>query len=102
MLRPKSIEYIRTVAKRYGAEKVLLFGSCLEKPEEEANDIDLAVYGLPPGEWLHMLNDLMWADELNGKSVDLVSAESQAPVLIYAREGKVIYEREPQLAGFSR
>jgi predicted nucleotidyltransferase len=98
----ESIEYIRAVAERYGAKKVLLFGSCFEKPEEEANDIDLAVYGLPPGEWLHMLNDLMWADELNGKSVDLISAESQAPVLVYAREGEVIYEQESQIAGLSR
>jgi predicted nucleotidyltransferase len=42
--------YVRAVAERHGAKKVLLFGSCFEEPEEEANDIDLAVYGLPSGE----------------------------------------------------
>ena len=46
MLRTESIEYIRSMAERFGATKVLLFGSCLKVPEEEAGDIDLVVYGL--------------------------------------------------------
>jgi len=94
MLRPESIAYIKEIAERYGAEKVLLFGSCLAVPEEEANDIDLVVYGLDPLAHWDMRAEMSWPDELNGKWVDLIRAESNAPVMIFASEGVPIYERE--------
>ena len=46
MLNDTSLAFIRSVAKEYGAARILLFGSCLTGPEDEAKDIDLAVEGL--------------------------------------------------------
>ena len=94
MLRPESIEYIRSMAERFGAEKVLLFGSCLEVPEEEANDIDLVVYGLDSLAHWDMRVEMAWPEELNGKRVDLIRAESDQPIMVFASKGVPIYERQ--------
>ena len=94
MLKPQSIEYIKSIAERFGAEKILLFGSCLEMPEEEANDIDLVVYGLDPLAHWGMRAEMAWPDELSGKPVDLVRAENQEPIMVFASKGVPIYVRE--------
>jgi len=94
LLRPESIACIKLMAKQFGAEKVLLFGSCLEVPEEEANDIDLVVYGLDPVAHWKMTAEMAWPDELNGKRVDLIRAEDNLPIMVFASEGVPIYERE--------
>jgi len=94
VLKPESIEYIRSVAERFGAEKILLFGSCLHVSEDEANDIDLVVYGLAPLDHWDMMSEMAWPPELGGKSVDLIRAENQEPIMIFASKGVPIYERE--------
>ena len=96
MLKPQSIAYIKSTAERFGAEKILLFGSCLEMPEEEANDIDLVVYGLDPITHWDMMAEMSWPAELGGKQVDLVRAENQEPIMVFASKGVPIYEREPE------
>ena len=96
MLKPKSIEYIRSMAERFGAEKILLFGSCLKVAEEEAGDIDLVVYGLDSSAIWDMRFEMAWPDELNGKWVDLIRAENNEPVMVFASEGVPVYEREPE------
>jgi len=96
MLRSESIACIKSMAKQFGAEKVLLFGSCLEGPEEEANDIDIVVYGLNPVAHWKMMVEMAWQDELSGKRVDLIRAEDNLPIMVFASEGIPIYEREPE------
>ena len=93
MLKPESIAYIKEVAERFGAEKILLFGSCLEKTQEEANDVDLLVYGLDVFQHWDMAREIMWVPELDNKPVDLVRAEDDLPVMVYAEKGVPIYER---------
>ena len=61
MLKPESIAFIKEVAERFGAEKILLFGSCLQKTQEEANDIDLLVYGLDVFKHWDMAREIMRA-----------------------------------------
>lgn len=77
MLRESSLEFIRDTAGEYGASRVLLFGSCLNMPEEEAGDIDLAVEGLSRGDYQDFWERLLWADELDGKSVDVIRIEDR-------------------------
>ena len=93
MLKPESIAYIKEVAERFGAEKIILFGSCLKKTQEEAKDIDLLVYGLDVFQHWNMMREIMWASELGNKSVDLVRAEDDLPIMVYAEKGVPIYER---------
>ncbi|MGI6783580.1 MAG: nucleotidyltransferase family protein [Aminivibrio sp.] len=95
MLSRDSVEHIIRVAKKYGAARVILFGSCLRLPEAHAGDIDLAVEGLAPGQFMEMWNDLTWSEELGMKNVDLIRAEDCLPVMVIARaEGVVIFERD--------
>ena len=93
MLKPESIAYIKEIAERFGAERILLFGSCLQKSQEEANDIDLLVYGLDAFQHWDMAREIMWAPELGNKPVDLVRAEDDPPVMVFAEKGAPIYER---------
>ena len=93
MLKPESLAYIKEVAERFGAEKIILFGSCLEKTQEEANDIDLLVYGLDVFQHWDMAREIMWVPELDNKSVDLVRAEDDLRVMVYAEKGVPIYEQ---------
>lgn len=93
MLSERSLEYIRRIAKKYEVKQVLLFGSCLNKPEEEANDIDLAVWGLDDRKYFNMYEDLQFKTELGKKKVDLVYMESGAPItVIVEEEGVPIYD----------
>jgi predicted nucleotidyltransferase len=98
LLSPKSIEYVKSVAARFGASKVLLFGSCLELSEEEANDIDLVVYGLDPLAHWDMMKEMVWPDALGEKRVDLIRAENEEPIMAYAEDGVPIYERDKETA----
>lgn len=73
---------------KMGARKVILFGSAAEKPES-ANDIDLAVEGIP-------LNRILDADVEAGdilrQPYDLVSREDNSRFFeIISRYGKVLY-----------
>ncbi|MDR2870902.1 MAG: hypothetical protein LBV04_10670 [Deferribacteraceae bacterium] len=43
MLTEKTISILRAKAVKYKVKKLLLFGSCLHKPEMDAGDIDLAI-----------------------------------------------------------
>ena len=38
--------------------------------------------------------EMAWPDELNGKRVDIIRAEDDLPIMVFASEGMPIYERE--------
>jgi predicted nucleotidyltransferase len=104
MLREESLSFIRAVAGEYGASRVLLFGSCLTGSEEEAHDIDLAVEGLSRSDCWDFWGRLLWADELDGKSVDVVRIEDNGFLVpIILDEGMEIYvARESQEVALDR
>ena len=89
MLKPETLEYLQKVAKDFGVKKLILFGSCLHKPEDEARDIDLAIEGIE-GDFYQFGGKLMMS--LN-KLVDVVDLSWKAPINVYIlSEGVVIYE----------
>ena len=98
MLYDTSLNFIRATAEEYGASRVLLFGSCLTMPENEVGDIDLAVEGLSSDDYHGFWDRLLWADELNGKTVDVIRIEDNGFLVpIILDEGMEIYaEREVQ------
>jgi len=78
---------VQTLVKM-GARKVILFGSAAENPES-ANDIDLAVEGIP-------LNRILDADvevgDILRQPYDLVSREENSAFFeIISRYGKILY-----------
>lgn len=92
MLEKNSIEFIKAVAKKYGASRVLLFGSTANDTAIPTGDIDLAVEGLNVFAHDEMWGDLMWAEELNKKNVDLIRIEDQLPInAIIENRGILVY-----------
>lgn len=91
MLHEKSVEFIRAIALKHGATRVLLFGSAIEDTAS-INDIDIAVEGLGIFEHDAMWDELMWAEELNKKNVDLIRMEDGLPInVIIENRGIPIY-----------
>ena len=87
----EEIELIITLSKEFGAEKVLLFGSCADSPEE-ARDIDVAVGGIPAERFFDLYGKILAAVK---DEVDLLPFEDLDSYFTsrITETGKVIYER---------
>lgn len=92
MLKTKTLNYLREEAKKAGIAKMMLFGSCLHKAEDEARDIDLAVQGIE-GWNFHLFHGNLMTDL--GKSIDMVNLSDNTSIVpIILDEGVVIYEKQ--------
>ncbi|MFH1371426.1 MAG: nucleotidyltransferase domain-containing protein [Planctomycetota bacterium] len=81
---------IENCAKEFNVRAVWLFGSAAQD-ETQANDIDLAVEGLPADKFFDFYTKLFFALP---KPVDLVDLSQQSPIAAIIREkGIRIYER---------
>ena len=78
------------IARRYGVEGVLVFGSSAD-PKRQANDIDLAVEGIAPERFFSFYGELLFS---LSKPVDLIdlSSDTKFNTLIH-REGVRLYVR---------
>ena len=82
-------EVIKTLARKYGAKRVLLFGSSLLS-EDTAKDIDLGVSGISASDYFVFCGELMFAA---GKPVDVVDLDKDSKFTrLITREGISIYE----------
>ena len=89
MIKSDQIAKCIEVAKRYGAKRLVLFGSAVENPEN-ARDIDLICSGVRGWQFL-----LMGADMENetGAIVDTVPADEPSEFVEYnLSRGKILYE----------
>ena len=98
-INPKVIEEIRALARQYGIEKVLLFGSRARGDYRRTSDIDLAVTG---GDYLRFSLDV---DEetstlLCYDIVNLDGAVSEELRHSIDEEGIILYENENARANF--
>ncbi|MBU2600140.1 nucleotidyltransferase domain-containing protein [bacterium] len=82
---------IISISKDFGAEKVLLFGSCLEDVES-AQDIDIAVSGIEPKEFFKYYGKVSMAVEDEVDIVDLDDVREHLYKKILSK-GRVMYER---------
>jgi len=95
VLKKEGLDFIRRIAEKYGAARVFLFGSSLHSPAE-AHDVDLAVEGVSKNDLDAFWDELMWADELDRKPVDIVRIEDGHwlnPIIF--DEGVLLYEAQP-------
>ena len=88
MIAEKDKTTISRLARRYGVQKVFLFGSGAD-PKKEARDIDLGVIGIEPRRFFEFYGDLLFS---LSKPVDLVdlSRNTRFNALI-RREGIPLY-----------
>ena len=80
---------IRSICRKYGVKRALLFGSSLDATRE-ARDIDLAVEGLAPRDFFRFYGDLMFA---LSKPVDVVDLSGHSKFLdLIRRDGVPVYD----------
>lgn len=89
MISEKDKSTIASIASRFKARRILLFGSNVSSVDRESRDIDLAVEGVPPKDFFKFYGELLFS--LN-KPVDLVdlSIDNKFNRLI-RKEGLAIY-----------
>lgn len=76
------------IAKKYKISKLYLFGSNLES-EREANDIDIAIEGIPESEYFKFYGDLIFS---LSKPVDLIDLRKKTQFTdLIKSEGILLY-----------
>jgi len=84
MLSDRDKAIISTLARRYGAAKVWLFGSNAD-PRKRGRDLDLAVEGLAAGRFFNFVGELMMS---LSRPVDVVALEKRSKLSdLIRREG---------------
>ena len=78
-----AIEHAAGILKAAGAEAVYLFGSAVEGSFRPDSDIDLAVTGLPPQKFFHVMGQTM---AILPRSFDLVDLDVDTPFTRYLKE----------------
>ena len=87
----KDLEKIVSISKKYGSDKVLLFGSCIDDVKH-ARDIDIAVKGINPGKFFEYYGKVsMVVDD----EVDIIDLDDLKGYFFHkvVTEGKLLYER---------
>jgi predicted nucleotidyltransferase len=86
----RELKEIAGISKQFGAKKVLLFGSCLEDIES-AQDIDIAVSGIKPGEFFKYYGKVSMTVDDEVDIIDLDSTREHLRKRLLSR-GRVLYE----------
>ncbi len=97
-LSESTLKMLIEKAKAHNVMKLMLFGSCLRKPEDEAGDIDLAAEMSPGGNIFKFHGDLLFdvAYKLQ-KNIDMVNLTDDISIVPYIlEEGEVIYDISKQ------
>lgn len=89
---------VRVLKEQFGVKAVYLFGSLAgQSPWHSRSDIDLAVEGLPPEQYVKALSTL-WELLPEGIELDLITLEDAPPELVARIKGDVEMPEEPKAA----
>jgi len=86
---------VRVLKEKFGAREAFIFGSLRgDSPWHDRSDIDIAVEGLPPGQYVEALATLY---ELlpQGVELDLVPLERAVPSLVALARGETKMPKDP-------
>ena len=88
MIAEKDKTVISHLAREYGVQRILLFGSAAD-PQKQAADIDLGVIGIEPARFFDFYADLLFA---LAKPVDVVDLSSDTKFnALVKRDGVPLY-----------
>jgi len=94
-------ERLNEIARQYGLDLIVLFGSHARGRAVPGSDVDIAVRAVkrPWGDWnweFEVANALSKAIQEDGGEVDVVFLNGAAPLLMFevAQSGQVIFEKE--------
>ncbi len=88
----RELAKVVSLSKEFGAEKVLLFGSCLDDVES-AHDIDVAIKGVKPEKFFEMYGRILCEVD---SELDLIPLEDMREHFAkrILEKGKLLYGRE--------
>ena len=88
----KDLDKIISISKKYGAEKVFLFGSCIDDIKH-ARDIDIAVQGIKPRKFFEFYSKVFFAVK---DEVDIIDLHNMSPYFTKCinERGRVLYEHK--------
>ncbi len=88
----RELAKVVSLSKEFGAEKVLLFGSCIDDVES-AHDIDVAIEGVEPEKFFEMYGRIL--GEVDSE-LDLIPLEDTREHFAkrILEKGKLLYGRE--------
>jgi predicted nucleotidyltransferase len=88
MIADKDRQMIKEIAAKYGAKRVLLFGSSLSA-DKESRDIDIGVEGIEQKDFFTFYGELLFA---LSKPVDVIDLSTKSRfVELIQREGIPLY-----------
>ena len=85
------LKKIVEIGRKYGANRIIMFGSCLEDMAT-ARDIDIAVSGVEPGRFFDFYADVSMSISDEADIIDLDDLDGHLRTRIETK-GKVLYER---------
>ncbi len=89
---------IRVLKEQFGVRAAYVFGSLAgQSPWHSRSDIDLAVEGLPPEQYVKALSAL-WELLPEGIELDLITLEEAPPGLVARIKGEVTMPEDPKVA----
>ncbi len=89
----KDVSSAVTTLQRFGAERVILYGSIARGDTREDSDLDICVEGLPDENFFRALGECLLHSEHSISVIDLQSSYGLLRSRIL-QEGLVLYERE--------
>jgi predicted nucleotidyltransferase len=89
-LKVETLEYLLECARKYNVKALWLFGSCLQKAENEAHDIDIGVEGLDEGWAWKMRSELC---EHFDKIIDFVEMDTPLYIVPFIRRDGILLHK---------
>jgi predicted nucleotidyltransferase len=86
----KDLKTFETILRRYGAKKIILYGSLARGDYKSTSDIDLCYEGIPDYDYFRVLSECILQANRRFNLVDLKTAKGYFKNRIL-NEGKVIY-----------
>jgi len=86
MIKPKTKEIIQDLAKKYHIKVVMIFGSLAKQREQLKSDIDLAILAdndFYQRNFSSFSYDLMKAEEIEQREIELVPISNFNPLLLF-------------------
>jgi predicted nucleotidyltransferase len=89
----RDIETIESILLRYGAWKIILYGSLARGDYRADSDIDICCEGIPPEHYFRALAECLMATQRRVSVLDFASIQGYFKERIL-HEGKILYEHD--------
>src|SRR5215471_2121181 len=94
----RDIDTIKSILLRYGAWKIIVYGSVARGDYQADSDIDICCEGIPPEHYFRALAECLMATQRRVSVLDFASLQGYFKERILS-EGKILYEHDRPTEG---